>query len=302
MANEKKPNFFIVGAARAGTTTLWRSLKKNPEVFMPGDEIFKEPAFFSDKGSALSLEEYLDIFSDARERHKLVGEASTSYLACPESAERIHGHNPAAKIIIVLRNPVDRAYSLYNWMVQEGYEYVSNFEGALKKEEYRKKKCIPNFFEPEYYWNYMYVGSGRYYAQVRRYKELFGDTVLVIKFDDLIFRFEETYEGICDFLRIKRNPVEMELHNVSKSVHLPFFSFVLRKAESITTAFMRCVAGDSWHRKTTRDVLLCLGVKNCKPKPMRSGTRKKIMYAYKDDLQRLSQLVPFSIEDWLVEK
>jgi len=69
----------------------------------------------------MTLDEYLALFKEANANHSLVGEASMAYLTGPSSAQEIHDFNPDAKIIIILRNPVDRAYSLYNWMVQEGY-------------------------------------------------------------------------------------------------------------------------------------------------------------------------------------
>ncbi len=132
-----KPNFFIVGAAKSGTTSMWWYLKQHRQVFMPNDELNKEPAFFSDK-SSMSLEEYLKLFEAAEEQHKVIGEVSTAYLVDPKSARRIKEFNPEAKILILLRNPVDRAYALYNWMVQEGYEYCLSFRKALKIRKEKK--------------------------------------------------------------------------------------------------------------------------------------------------------------------
>ncbi len=73
---DKQPNFFIVGAAKAGTTSLWKLLKKHPNIFMPEDELYKEPAFFSDI-RPMSFQQYLDIFSSASSSDLLIGEAST---------------------------------------------------------------------------------------------------------------------------------------------------------------------------------------------------------------------------------
>ena len=151
-----KPNLFVVGAARSGTTSLWQCLKRHPMIFMPEDEICKEPAYFSIKGRDLGYERYIDVFQSAKKNHKYIGEASTAYLTDPTSSKQIYEFNPNAKIIILLRNPIDRAYSLYNWMVQEGYEYSESFKKGLKLENERINKKIPNWFEPEYYWNYLF--------------------------------------------------------------------------------------------------------------------------------------------------
>jgi hypothetical protein len=223
-----KPNFFIVGAAKSGTTSLWQYLKDHPQVFMPKDELDKEPRFFSSYGESMGIENYLYMFEKATENQKLVGESSTAYLTDPVSAKMIHDFNSQSKIIIMLRNPADRAYSLYNWMVQDGYEYACSFEEALDLEEKRYLNKIPTWFEPEYYWNYMYFRSGLYYEQVKRYLELFHDNVLIVKFDDFKKDTPVTYRRICSFLKIEPNEIPFETHNPSKAVVSPKIQFILR--------------------------------------------------------------------------
>ncbi|MCI0470063.1 MAG: sulfotransferase [Candidatus Aminicenantes bacterium] len=233
----KIPNLFIVGAARSGTTSLWRYLKSHPGVFMPGDQLEKEPAFFSGlkRSRFKKPEQYLKLFENAREEHVRVGEASTAYLTDADSARRIYEYNPQAKIIIMLRNPARRAYSLYNWMVQEGYEYAKSFETALELEKIRINKKIPNYFEPEYYYNYLYFNSGLYYEQVKRYLDLFKERVLTIKFEDYIKDFSNEWRKICAFLEIE--PLDMKrikgndnFANESRRVRSAVVQFVLRKA------------------------------------------------------------------------
>src|SRR5947207_14583321 len=109
----REPNFFIVGAARSGTTSLWHSLRQHPDVFMPLKQ--KEPHFFCDASppwAVKDLDAYLALFTDAEER-KAMGEATTGYLGSPEAAARIAARYPGARIIIMLRDPADRAHSLY---------------------------------------------------------------------------------------------------------------------------------------------------------------------------------------------
>ena len=233
-STRKIPNLFIVGAARSGTTVLWHYLKSNPQVLMPGDMLFKEPAFFSDlkRSKFKEFEEYMNIFKGFSDNHKWIGEASTAYLTDPVSAERIYSFNSNAKIIILLRNPVSRACSLYNWMVQQGYEYARTFEQALLLEKRRKGKKIPNFFEPEYYYNFMYFSSGLYYNQVERYKEHFKNNVLIVKFEKFISNIEIEYNKICQFLEIQPNPlvpIDSYQKNISHSVKSSIEQFLLRK-------------------------------------------------------------------------
>jgi len=225
----RRPDFFIVGAARSGTTSLWQYLKQHPKVFMPEDELNKEPAYFSEKGYTLGYKKYLLLFKGADNSHARVGEASTAYLTDPSSAKRIYDFLPNAKIIIMLRNPVDRAYSLYQWMVQEGYEYAESFEKALDLENERIGKQIPNWFEPEYYWNYLYFNSGLYYKQVKRYMELFGDNVCLVKMDDFKKNFTREYCRICRFLNLRPNTISPKIYNKSYQVYSSKIQFILRK-------------------------------------------------------------------------
>ena len=117
------PNFFIVGAARCGTTSLWEYLRQHPDIYMPPVIEQKEPAFFCDLYGVEHWDFYLTLFEAGRGK-KRIGEASTPYLSSPESAGQIHSVLPLAKIIITLRNPVVRAYSLYKWMHANGYADV----------------------------------------------------------------------------------------------------------------------------------------------------------------------------------
>jgi glycosyltransferase involved in cell wall biosynthesis len=225
----RAPNFFIAGAARSGTTALWHFLKQHPKVFMPTDEFYKEPAYFSVKGCGMSHDKYIDIFKKAGHCCERIGEASTAYLTDPMSAKKIHDFSPDAKIIIMLRNPVDRAYSLYHWMTQEGYEHAESFEQALELENVRIGKKIPNWFEPEYYWNYLYFHSGLYYRQVKNFLDLFGDNVCIVKTDDFENNFYPEYKKICKFLEVAPNEVSPRKYNKAYQAYSPLIQFILRK-------------------------------------------------------------------------
>ena len=128
----REPDFFIVGAAKSGTTSLYSYVRQHPEVFLPS---MKEPRFFVDPdyfgGDALGhltqvrdLDEYLGLFAGAPECAR-VGEASPVYLYSRGTAERIRGFRPDASIVAILRNPVDRAYSHYWLHVRLGAERLS---------------------------------------------------------------------------------------------------------------------------------------------------------------------------------
>lgn len=163
-----KPNFFIVGAAKAGTTSLWQYLRQHPDIFMPADIGWKEPSYYCDTYGVKDYDFYLALFKEAGSR-KRIGKASTPYLSSLESAGRIHEACADAKIIIMLRNPVDRAFSLYKWMHRYGYENLTPFEAALDA-EVQSRKDNETFIKEHsrkggstYYRDFLYFHSGLYY-------------------------------------------------------------------------------------------------------------------------------------------
>ena len=200
--NKPQPNFFLVGAAKAGTTSLWMYLKQHPEIYMPPTIETKEPSFFCHLYGYKDFNSYLGLFSNAKGK-KAIGEASTPYLSSPESAAWIRQVFPEAKIIIVLRNPVERAYSLYNWMIREGYEWIYPFEKALTYEKKRLQDEHFKYYNSQYYYNYLYFHSGLYSIQVKRYTEIFRkDKVHIILFEELKSDPLKTIQSVYEFLNV----------------------------------------------------------------------------------------------------
>jgi Sulfotransferase family len=183
MNTEVWPNFFIVGAAKAGTTSLYAGLREHPEVFMSYP---KEPHHFTQVNPPHQLRWHFEGYTDPHrylrlfagsDSFKAVGEASTSYLWHPQVARRIRKQVPGARIIISLRDPVERAYSHYLMHVREGIQSL-RFYDALVEDMKRTDEA----------WaiSHFYVGKGCYAKQVRRYLEVFGrDRVKIVLFDDL---------------------------------------------------------------------------------------------------------------------
>ena len=172
------PNFLIVGAARSGTTSLFHYLEKHPDIFVPKN---KEPSyftFFENKPSftlgrpanfVTERQEYLKLFESGGE-HLVRGEASTPYLYFHEptivNILKHYKNLSKPKIIIILRNPVDRAYSQYMMNVRDLNEDLS-FEKALKVEGNRMANNA--------HFDYFYINRGYYYLQTKAYLEKFRD-------------------------------------------------------------------------------------------------------------------------------
>ena len=205
-AMPKRPNFFIVGAPRCGTTAMYEYLRQHPEIFMP---LRKEPHFF---GSDLiitpkffdytqNMKEYLGLFA-AAQNEKRLGEASPIYLVSRVAAAEIKEFSADAKIIIMLRNPVDMMHSLHAHVVYEGGENIDDFESALDAEEDRKRGLrIPkgNGLADSLFYRHV----AKYSEQVGRYFQVFGrENVHIIIYDDLRDDTAGVYRETLRFLGV----------------------------------------------------------------------------------------------------
>jgi hypothetical protein len=125
----RKPNFFVLGAPKCGTTSLAQWLASHPSVFMSPE---KEPHFFNtdDRRLVTTVDKYADLFGGADERHVALGEASVWYLSSSEAVRNILQFQPEAKFVVMLRNPVEMAPALHAEMVLSGHENVCDFVSA----------------------------------------------------------------------------------------------------------------------------------------------------------------------------
>jgi hypothetical protein len=128
------------------------------------------------------------------------------YLTNPTTAKILNALFPKSKFIVILRNPADRAYSLYNWMRRRGFEYLDTFEAALEAEESR---YIANNFKencPQYFYNYLYFRSSLYGEQLQRYFSLFSQNQFhILKYEDFIVDPINHLGDICQFLEIDQD-------------------------------------------------------------------------------------------------
>jgi hypothetical protein len=199
----RRPNFFIVGAPRCGTTSVYEYLWQHPEIYV---SIHKEPHFF---GSDLSLlagaireeELYLELFAGAGEEPRL-GEASVWYLLSERAPHEIRAFAPDAKIIILVRDPVQMAYSLYSLYTRSGNEDLPTFEEALAAEPDRRQglRLSPGTYFPE---GLIYTDVAKHAGKVARYLEVFGrENVHCILFDDLVRDAAGVYRRTLEFLGV----------------------------------------------------------------------------------------------------
>ena len=198
-AGARKPNLFIVGAMKCGTTAWYEYLKAHPDVFM---SVPKEPSYFAldvpNWRQVRSEEEYSALFAGSGGA-RVVGDASTTYLFSETAAKAIRSYNPDAKILIFLREQEECLPSLHNQFLAEFSETITDFEKAWRLSGRRPADTIPpGCNEPR---TLDYALMGRFDEQVRRYFDAFPPgQIRLFWFRDWIGDPRPTYLEILDFL------------------------------------------------------------------------------------------------------
>lgn len=198
-----RPNFFIVGAPKSGTTALYEYLRGHPRIFLPAG---KEPHYFATDYTEFprvqSEAEYLALFRRSTARHVAVGEASAGYLYSSEAIGNIHAFNPDARIIAMLRNPVDLVYSMHAQALYNFNEDEPDFATAWRMQaERREGRHVPEGCRAWQFLQYQALGSlGQ---QVERLYGIFPQRqVMLIFFDDFIAATKPVYESVLEFIGV----------------------------------------------------------------------------------------------------
>jgi hypothetical protein len=201
------PNFLIIGAAKSGTSSVFAYLGQHPDVFISSA---KEPNYFAladqrvrftgpgdsiiNEASVTRRDAYEALFKSARPG-MAIGEASTLYLSTPSAAAAIRRHVPGMRLIAILRDPAERAYSSYLHMRRDGREPCETFEQALAQEETRVRDGW------EHLWHYTRLGF--YHQQLERYVGLFPrDQIAVWLYEDLQADPQRVLREVFTFLEV----------------------------------------------------------------------------------------------------
>ncbi len=292
-----KPNFLIVGAAKAGTTALYYYLKQHPEIGFPD---LKEPKYFSscnlifphngigdssvDKYAIRDWKQYLKLFQGL-EGYQRVGEASPDYLfyhrqTAPLIKEKL-GDIP---IIIILRNPVKRAFSAYSYLKRDSRERLS-FNEALKSEKIRSKE---NW---DFIWRYK-QGS-KYNDQVLTFKNLFSNVHIII-FEEFIRNGLFETNKVFEFLGLDKLPfIKTMEHNVSGQPTNWLTKFILSRNNHLSTSLRELIK-----IMVPRDVLEHFSKKTLKKNKIDNEDYLKLKGELQNDINRLKEILKKELEEW----
>ncbi|MBI3796732.1 MAG: sulfotransferase [Deltaproteobacteria bacterium] len=294
----QKPDFFIVGAPKCGTTAMNDYLRQHPEIFLPAK---KEIHFFGSElvfqKSRVTEEEYFSHYRAVREE-KRIGEAAVWYLYSKRAAAEIKEFNPEARSIIMLRNPVDMMYSMHGQRLYNDNEDIRDFEEALAAEAERQQgrrlyKNAANLM------GFFYRDIASYTPQVQRYFAVFGrDKVHVIIFDDFKSDTAQAYRATCEFLGVDPHfRPEFAVINPSKTVHNKTLRSFLRYPPPPASWLLKLLQR-SPVRLGIRKRLRSLNTKYESRPPMNPELKRRLQVEFLPEVQQLGELLGRDLTHW----
>lgn len=290
-----RPSFFIVGAPRCGTTSLTHFLATHPGVFVPEIKVpmhFGRDLDMPEKKHLQTTEHYLDLFT-AADDGQLCGESSVFYLYSQHAAAEIKAFDPDAKIIIMLRKPVDMMYSMHARNLLDGNENQKDFEHALALEEERfHGRSIPR--SAHYPQALFYRRLARFHDQVKRFFEAFPEKQIhIILMDDIKRDTQKVFDDVLRFLGLDQSQTgEAEKANSSVSVRSTAVTHFLKYPPRWFHALPQRLS-DAIRWRLTRWNL------GGEPRPpMPAALRTQLTAEFRDDVAALGKLIGRDLSHW----
>jgi len=295
-ATGRRPNLFLIGAPKCGTTSLAGYLAGHPQVFVSDP---KEPHFFNTDSEfrfTRSWADYEAIFATADSQHRWVMEASTGYLYSEVAVQNIVSFNPDARFIVLLRRPVEMVVSLHAQLLLGQQEEIEDFEHAWDVIAARKEgRDLPPRCRDQRFLYYDEIA--RYGAQLERvFATVPRDHVLAILFDDLAHDPHAVYEQVLAFLGLDSDGRQIfDVLNERKALRSRRLNRILSNPHFLRLKQLLGV-------NTPTGLLAPFHSINRKPavrKPLSTELRTRIIKTYADDVRVLERLLDRSLDHWL---
>jgi len=297
------PDFFVVGAPKAGTTALHAALAPHPQLFMSA---VKEPKFFlcdgppptqGGPGDAHSYREWIwrqedyERLFDAAPAGTLKGESTPLYLADRRAMERIHNAVPRARLIVILRDPVDRAYSNWAHLWADGLETIDSFTAACAEEERRTEAGWAPF------WRYRELGL--YGRQLSDLYSLFPrEQVLLLRYKWLVEEAPRTLDAVCRFLGVDQGLLhEAPAQNVGTYVPPTPTTRLLQGAMRGGAAVGRMFPPQVWRKVSIPLLWLLQRTPQHRPE-LTTDDRAELIGYFSDDITLLEELTGWDLTQW----
>src|SRR5258706_5115615 len=298
------PNFLVIGAAKCGTDSLCNYLGQHPQIYISPS---REPNFFVAEGQpeipytgpgdrlaldsmwVSALDRYESLFAGVT-NEKAIGEGTAWYIYYEDAPQRIRWHVPHAKLIVVLRNPVDRAYSAYTMLLRDGRETMGDFARALDAEDERTRRN----WEP--IWHYTKMGF--YTHQLKRYYSTFEPSQLqVIVYDDYSAQPAKVVKDAYRFLEgdDKITPDTSTRYNVSLvPKHIGVHALVAGEhpAKTAAKALLPVRIRQAMKQRVVERNLM-------RPVPMDAEVRQRLVTLFRADILELQEMIGRDLSHWL---
>ena len=293
------PNFLVIGAEKAGTTSLDYYLHQHPQIYMSPmkEPRFYAPEFYTEyfrgprvgKRTEPMLKPDYEALFDAVADEAVVGEVSPQYLYLPDCCDRISAALPDAKIIAVLRNPAERAFSAYAYQLTCGYDTENTFEEALALESDR----VTQKWRPV--WHYQSLGF--YFSQLQSYFERFPqENIGVFFYDDLCEDAIAFSQSVYKFLGVDGDfEPDVSAKNMSGQPKNRAMHNLLNRDNPV-----KAVVKSLMPKGARKSMGRFLKQSNTKPKPKLSAeTKQRLIEVYRSDIVQLQDLVGRDLSPWL---
>jgi hypothetical protein len=282
-------DFFIIGAQKAGTTSLYNYLSEHPDIFMPQakeNHFFAEDRFYK-KGIEFFHRYYRDYSGQ-----QIKGGAYVHLFSSPQAPERIYNYNKNAKILIMLRNPIDRAYSAYHFALKNGWESSNNkFEDTLKLQEQR----LTGSYTERTNLSYFYIGL--YFKHISNWLKWFPRENICIEFQSSFKKdAPAAMKNIFKYLGVSGNAsVSTEvIHNKSGAVKFKALHFLMRNQESSFKKALAEATPFSFRKFVRMHIRKKIDSWNMVEKqyePLSLETREKVFSYFDEDVKQLSEFL-----------
>lgn len=296
-----KPDFFIVGAPKCGTTSLYFYLQQHQNIFLAPKELYYFGNDFTYLHSNASLSHYQSFFKDANV-DQLIGEASVWYLYSKAAATEIKAYNPNAKIIIMLRQPADMIYSLHQHQLFNGNENITDFKMALEAQPTRAlgNKIPSQLGCPIEGLQYQQVG--KYYEQVKRYFDVFGKkNIHIVWYDDFKYDSASEYKKVCSFLSIlPLKNINLSVQNKSQRARSIKFTQLLKNRSVFAIKLAKLLLPSRKLRYKLLNNLWKMNSVSAEKKPLSEDLTRHLDQFFLKDIEHLEKLTTKNLNHWKI--
>lgn len=296
----REPNFIVIGAARSGTTALYQYLRRHPDIFMSN---IKEPNFFAFEdcpldyagpgaefvnNSVASWDDYCALFAEAPSG-AMVGEASPLYLYAAQAPAGIKRRFPQIKMIAILRNPIEQAYSHYLYARAQMIEPLADFGDALAAQTQRQRDHWQPLFQ--------YSEFPRYAEQLTRYFEHFGrEQLKIFLYEDYLDDPQGVLREMFAFIGVDTafSPDIAQHTNMGGNPKNAFVQWLVMRPNPLSRLF-----GGFLPLATRQRIRDMVSRRNINREEMPVAARERLITALRDDITRLQALVGRDLSHWL---